>query len=49
MQSTLDELKAIVTHDVLMRNPDYTKPFDIYVDSSSIAFRKTGERPYFPL
>jgi hypothetical protein len=34
MQKALDELKAIVSQDVLLRYPDYTEPFDIYVDAS---------------
>jgi len=34
MQKALDELKAIVSQDVLLRYPDYTKPFDVYVDAS---------------
>jgi hypothetical protein len=34
MQKALNELKAIVSQDVLLRYPDYTKPFDIYVDAS---------------
>jgi hypothetical protein len=34
MQKALDELKAIVSQDVLLRYPDYAKPFDIYVDAS---------------
>ena len=34
MQKALDELKAIVSQEVLLQYPDYTKPFDIFVDAS---------------
>ena len=35
-QKAFDEIKSVVARDLLVAYPDYTQPFEVYTDASSL-------------